>query len=495
MKKTGFDNDLYCKLQSEKIKERIKKFWWKLYLEFGGKLFDDYHASRVLPGFKPDAKINMLKQLQDDAEIVVAISAIDIENNKIRWDFWISYDTEVLRLIDAFRECGFYVGSVCITRFVDNPNIIAYQKKLESQWIKVYHHYSIPGYPSNTSFIVSDDWYGKNDYIETTKPLVVVTAPWPWSGKMAVCLSQIYHEFKREIKAWYAKFETFPVRDLPLNHPVNLAYEAATVDLDDVNMVDPFHLEAYGKTTVNYNRDVEIFPVLNAMFEKIMWKSPYKSPTDMWVNMIWSVITDNAAIETAAQQEIIRRYFKALCDKKQWVLNDDQIVKLQLLMQQAWVVAIEDRKTIEAARKKSELSWTSAVAIELTDWQIITGRTTDILSASAAVTLNALKTLAWIDDNIKVISEEILQPIKDLKSVHFWNQNPKLHVGEILIALSICAVTDEKAKLALEQLPKLHNAELHSTVILPHVDSSSFRKLWLNITCDPEYPTKKLYNV
>lgn len=483
---------MYIDLQSKKIKERINQFWWKLYLEFWWKLFDDYHASRVLPWFQPDSKIKMLSQLKNDVEIVVAINAQDIETNKMRSDFWIPYDVEVLRLIDAFRESWLYVGSVCITRFANQPNVIAYQKKLESLWINVYRHYTIWGYPTNVSYIVSDEWYGKNDYIETSRPLVVVTAPGPWSGKMAVCLSQLYHELKKWIKAWYAKFETFPVRNLPLKHPVNLAYEAATVDLDDVNMIDPFHIDAYGMTAINYNRDVEIFPVLKTMFEQIMWKSPYKSPTDMWVNMVWNAIIDENVVVNASQQEIIRRYCKSLCEKKQWIVNDNQILKLQLLMDQAGL-SLNDRKTIHSARVKSESLGVPAVAIEFSDWTIVTWRTTDILSSTSSVILNALKLLAGIPDNIRLISDEVLKPINDLKIAYLWKDGLKLHLDEVLIALSICSLTDENAKLALDQLPKLRWSEAHSTIIISQSDSNVFRRLWVNITCDSEYSNKKLY--
>ena len=399
MPKIGFDNDKYLKLQSEKIKERIAAFGGKLYLEFGGKLFDDYHASRVLPGFHPDSKINMLTQLKDDAEIVVVINAADIEKNKVRSDLGITYDVDVLRLIDAFRNYGLYVGSVCMTRFAGQPSAIAYQKKLEALGMKVYRHYSIPGYPSNIPFIVSDDGYGKNEYIETTRSLVVITAPGPGSGKMATCLSQLYHEYKRGIKAGYAKYETFPIWNIPLKHPVNLAYEAATADLNDVNMIDPFHLEAYGETTINYNRDVEIFPVVSAMFKKIMGECPYKSPTDMGVNMAGYGIIDDEVTKAAAKQEIIRRYFQTLCLKRQGMADDDQILKLELLMKQA-KTSIADRPVVAAANIKAETEGEPAAAIELADGRVITGKTSSLLGASSALILNALKALAGIDDNI-----------------------------------------------------------------------------------------------
>ena len=481
MPKIGFDNDKYLKLQSEKIKERIAAFGGKLYLEFGGKLFDDYHASRVLPGFHPDSKINMLTQLKDDAEIVVVINAADIEKNKVRSDLGITYDVDVLRLIDAFRNYGLYVGSVCMTRFAGQPSAIAYQKKLEALGMKVYRHYSIPGYPSNIPFIVSDDGYGKNEYIETTRSLVVITAPGPGSGKMATCLSQLYHEYKRGIKAGYAKYETFPIWNIPLKHPVNLAYEAATADLNDVNMIDPFHLEAYGETTINYNRDVEIFPVVSAMFEKIMGECPYKSPTDMGVNMAGYGIIDDEVTKAAAKQEIIRRYFQTLCLKRQGMADDDQILKLELLMKQA-KTSIADRPVVAAANIKAETEGEPAAAIELADGRVITGKTSSLLGASSALILNALKALAGIDDNIKLISPEAIEPIQDLKINHLGNKNPRLHTDEVLIALSICASTDEYAKRAIDQLQNLKGLDVHSSVILSQVDVNIFRRLGVNLT-------------
>ena len=491
--KIGFDNDKYLKLQSEKIKERIAAFGGKLYLEFGGKLFDDYHASRVLPGFHPDSKINMLTQLKDDAEIVVVINAADIEKNKVRSDLGITYDVDVLRLIDAFRNYGLYVGSVCMTRFAGQPSAIAYQKKLEALGMKVYRHYSIPGYPSNIPFIVSDDGYGKNEYIETTRSLVVITAPGPGSGKMATCLSQLYHEYKRGIKAGYAKYETFPIWNIPLKHPVNLAYEAATADLNDVNMIDPFHLEAYGETTINYNRDVEIFPVVSAMFEKIMGECPYKSPTDMGVNMAGYGIIDDEVTKAAAKQEIIRRYFQTLCLKRQGMADDDQILKLELLMKQA-KTSIADRPVVAAANIKAETEGEPAAAIELADGRVITGKTSSLLGASSALILNALKALAGIDDNIKLISPEAIEPIQDLKINHLGNKNPRLHTDEVLIALSICASTDEYAKRAIDQLQNLKGLDVHSSVILSQVDVNIFRRLGVNLTCEPSYEHQSLYH-
>lgn len=493
MARIGFDNDKYLKLQSERIKERIAAFGGKLYLEFGGKLFDDYHASRVLPGFKPDSKINMLSQLKDQAEIVIVINASDIEKNKVRSDLGITYDLDVLRLIDAFRSYGLYVGSVCMTRFAGQPSAIAYQKKLESLGMKVYRHYSIPGYPSNIPFIVSDEGYGKNEYIETSRSLVVITAPGPGSGKMATCLSQLYHEYKRGIKAGYAKYETFPIWNLPLKHPVNLAYEAATADLNDVNMIDPFHLEAYGETTINYNRDVEIFPVLSAMFEKIMGECPYKSPTDMGVNMAGYAIIDDEATREASKQEIIRRYYNTLCQKRQGTADDDQVYKLELLMKQA-EITIADRPVVTAANVKAEMTGEPAAAIEFPDGRIITGKTSTLLGASSAMLLNALKAMAGIEDSVQLISPDTIGPIQTLKVNHLGNKNPRLHTDEVLIALSICASTDEQAKRAIDQLQNLKGSEVHSSVILSQVDVNTFRKLGINLTCEPTYQNQSLYH-
>ncbi len=493
MNKTGFDNDKYLKLQSEKIKERISKFGGKLYLEFGGKLFDDHHASRVLPGFKPDSKINMLTQLKDDAEIVIVINSQDIEKNKIRSDIGITYDVEVLRLIDAFRGYGLYVGSVVLTQFASQPSAVAYQKKLESLGIKVYRHYNIPGYPSNIPLIVSDEGYGKNEYIETSRSLVVITAPGPGSGKMATCLSQLYHEYKRGIKAGYAKFETFPIWNIPLKHPVNLAYEAATADLNDVNMIDPFHLEAYGEKTVNYNRDVEVFPVLNAMFEKIMGESPYKSPTDMGVNMAGYAIVDDEVCKKASNQEIIRRYYKAMTQVRMGEADQNQLTKIELLMKQAGITP-DDRPVISAAKVKAEMTGEPAAAIELADGRIVTGRTSELLGASSAMLLNALKTMAGIPDETLLIIPEAINPIQSLKVDYLGSKNPRLHTDEVLVALSISAATDENAKRALSQLSNLRGLDVHSSVILSQVDINIFRKLGVNLTSEPVYQTNSLYH-
>ena len=491
--KIGFDNDKYLKMQSEHIKERIGKFGGKLYLEFGGKLFDDYHAMRVLPGFAADSKINMLAKIKEDVEVVIVINAGDIEKNKVRGDLGITYDMDVLRLIDAFRGYGLYIGSVVLTRFAGQESAVNYQKHLEGLGIKVYRHYSIPGYPSNVPLILSDEGYGKNDYIETSHSLVVVTAPGPGSGKMAVCLSQLYNEHKRGIDAGYAKFETFPIWNIPLNHPVNLAYEAATADLNDVNMIDPFHLEAYGKTTVNYNRDVEVFPVLNGMFNKIYGESPYKSPTDMGVNMAGCCIVDDDVCRDASNQEIIRRYFTAQCELRKGNGTQEEINKIKLLMEKSGI-GIQDRKVVSAAATKAELTGGPAAAIELPDGTIVTGKTSELLGASSAMLLNSLKILAGMDDSVKLITPEIIEPIMQLKTERLGGNNPRLHIDEILIALTICARTDENTKLAMDQLDKLKGCEVHSSVILSNVDESTFKKLGVNLTCSPVYQTNKLFH-
>lgn len=494
MFKQGFDNDKYLKLQSEKIKERIALFGGKLYLEFGGKLFDDFHASRVLPGFAPDSKIRMLVELKDEAEIIIAINTADIEKNKVRGDLGITYDLDVLRLIDAFRGWGLYVGSVVMTRYKDSSVAEAFKKKLESLGIKVYKHYGIDGYPYNIPLIVSDDGFGRNEYAETSRSLVVVTAPGPGSGKMATCLSQIYHESKKGIKSGYAKFETFPVWNLPLSHPVNLAYEAATADLADVNMIDPFHLDAYGVTTVNYNRDVEVFPVLRSMLTGILGECPYKSPTDMGVNMVGFGIFDDEAVSNASKQEIIRRYYNALCNLRKGGGNEVEVHKIELLMRQLSVDAKKDRPCVSVALAKSEETEAPAVAIELNDGRIVTGKTSSLLGASSAALLNALKAIAGIDKEKDIISEEILRPIQSLKTQNLGNHNPRLHTDEVLIALSISAVTDADAKRAVDAIPKLKYTEVHSTVILSQVDSATFRKLGVNLSCEPKYQTKKLFH-
>lgn len=487
--KIGFDNNKYLKMQSEHIRERINQFGDKLYLEFGGKLFDDYHASRVLPGFAPDSKLRMLLQLADQAEIVIVISAADIEKNKVRSDLGITYDVDVLRLIQSFTDKGLYVGSVVITHYSGQNTADVFKHKLESMGIKVYRHYTIDGYPGNVPLIVSDEGYGKNDYIETKRPLVVVTAPGPGSGKMATCLSQLYHENKRGVKAGYAKFETFPIWNIPLKHPVNLAYEAATADLNDVNMIDPFHLEAYGVTTVNYNRDVEIFPVLSAIFEEIMGECPYKSPTDMGVNMAGNCIIDDEACKEASRQEIIRRYYNCLCDLKRGNSTPAVLYKLELLMKQAGIT-VADRKVIAAAMNREEATGAPAAAIELPDGTLVTGKTSDLLGASAACLLNALKILAGIDHEIHLVSPDAIHPIQTLKINYLGSQNPRLHTDEILIALSISAATSPDAARALNAVPLLKGCEVHSSVLLSSVDEGIFKKLGMHLTCEPKNEEK-----
>lgn len=486
MAKVAFDNDKYISTQSAHIRERIAKFGGKLYLEFGGKLYDDNHAARVLPGFHPDSKLRMLLQLKDQVEMVIVINADDIERNKIRGDLGITYDRDVIRLIDIFRGFGLYISSVVLTRFNGQPLTKAFQSRLEGLGIKVYHHYDIEGYPSNTAHIVGPEGFGKNDYIETTRELVVVTAPGPGSGKLATCLSQLYHDHQRGIKAGYAKFETFPIWNLSINHPVNLAYEAATADLNDVNMIDPFHLDAYGETTVNYNRDVEAFPVLVAIFQQILGFCPYKSPTDMGVNMVGNCIVDDEAARCASKQEIIRRYYVALCDQKQGKVSDEVVRKLELLMRKADVTPRE-RKVIDAALDMAEKTGKPAAAMELPDGTIVLGKTSNLLGASSALLLNALKTLGGIRDNLHLIAPVVLDPIQHLKVDHLHNRNPRLHTDETLIALSISAATSPMAELAMEQLDKLRGCEVHSSVILSAVDERTFKRLGVNLTCEPRY--------
>jgi len=492
MAKLGFDNEKYLRLQSQHIKERIAKFGGKLYLEFGGKLFDDFHASRVLPGFQPDSKIRMLYELRDQAEMVIVISADAIEKNKRRGDLGITYDADTLRLIDAFREIGIFVGSVCITQFAEQAAAISFQKRLESLGIKVYRHYLIPDYPANIPLIVSDDGYGRNEFIETERELVVVTAPGPGSGKMAVCLSQLYHEYKMGKSAGYAKFETFPIWNLPLKHPVNVAYEAATADLNDVNMIDPFHLEAYGVTTVNYNRDVEIFPVLNAILTKISGECIYKSPTDMGVNMVGNCIFDDEAVCDASKQEVIRRYYEAACLARQGIGEPAVVHRIEILMNQLGI-STADRPAVGAALNKAELTGEPAAAMELPGGEIVTGKTSDLLGASSAMILNVIKRLADIPDDVLLLSPSIIEPIQKLKTHSMGSVNPRLHVDEVLIALSICAVDNPTAKKALEQLPALKGLEAHSSVMLATVDVQTFKKLGVRMTCEPRSQTKKLY--
>ena len=493
MGKIGFDSELYRKMQSEKIRERIAMYD-KLYLEFGGKLFDDYHASRVLPGFLPDGKLQMLLTLKDEAELLIVINAADIASNKVRHDLGISYDQDVLRLIDAFRTVDLYVGSVVITQYAGQPDADAFIKLLKKLGIKAYKHYNIKGYPSDVEYIVSEQGFGKNDYVETTRKLVIVTAPGPGSGKMATCLSQLYNENKRGVKAGYAKFETFPIWSIPLKHPVNVAYEAATADLNDVNMIDPFHLEAYGVATVNYNRDVEVFPVLDAMFKKIHGVSPYKSPTDMGVNMAGFCIVDDEVCKKAAEQEILRRYYHAKCRALQYGIdNSSEIFKIELLLQQTGIDETS-RPVIAAALKKAKATDAPATAIELSDGKIITGKTSSLLGASSAMLLNALKYLAGIPDDKPIISPHVIEPVQDLKTKYLGNNNPRLHTDELLVSLSICAVTSDDARAALNQLPNLRNCEMHSSVILAPVDNNIVSRLGIRLTCEPKYQTKKLYH-
>ncbi|MBQ8080719.1 MAG: DUF1846 domain-containing protein [Clostridia bacterium] len=489
----GFDHEQYTRLQSEHILERIGRFGGKLYLELGGKLFDDFHASRVLPGFLPDSKVRMFLKLRDQAEIVVVINANDIEKSKVRGDLGITYDLDVLRLIDAFQGIGLYVGSVVMTRYAGQHAADLFERRLKGLGIRVYRHYPIAGYPTDVAHIVSDEGFGKNDYIETTRPLVLVTAPGPGSGKMATCLSQVYQENRRGIKAGYAKFETFPIWNLPLKHPVNVAYEAATADLSDVNMIDPFHLEAYGKTTVNYNRDIEIFPVLNALFEHVWGESPYKSPTDMGVNMVGFCISDDEACRAAARQEIIRRWYAARCSFLQGHATKEEADKIELLMRQLGITD-EERPVIAAARRRLEETELPALAIQLADGRIITGKTSDLLGPSAAVVLNAVKALAGIDKPHHLIPPQVIEQVQELKCRYLGNHNPRLHSDEVLIALSVSAATDEAAARALAALPELKGCEVHSTVILSAADANTFRRLGLNLTCDPRYQSHKLYH-
>ncbi len=490
--KIGFDNEKYLEMQSQHIRDRIAKFGGKLYLEFGGKLFDDYHASRVLPGFKPDSKLQMLMQLKDEAEIVIVINADDIEKNKVRGDLGITYDLDVLRLIDVFRSRGLLINSVVLTRFADQPTALKFEKHLTENGIGVYHHYTIPNYPTDVDLIVSDDGYGRNDYVETTRKLVVITAPGPGSGKMAVCLSQLYHEHKHGVEAGYAKFETFPIWNLPLKHPVNVAYEAATADLNDVNMIDPFHLEAYNETTVNYNRDIEIFPVLNTMFEQILGESPYKSPTDMGVNMAGNCIFDDEAVRYAANQEIIRRYYAALSNQTKGIGSPDEAYKISLLMKQS-KLKTADRPVIAPALEKAELTGAPAAAIELSDGTIITGKTSKLLGACSAMLLNALKKLAHIPDEVDILDASVIEPIQRLKVDTFGSVNPRLHTDEILIALAMSAVTNPTAKLAMEQVPKLRDTDAHASVILSETDTRILKKLGIHVTTEPAYETERLY--
>lgn len=488
----GFDNDKYLKMQSAHIRERISKFGGKLYLEFGGKLFDDYHASRVLPGFQPDSKLRLLKELSEQAEIIIVISAKDLEKNKVRGDLGITYDTDVIRLREAYMNSGLYVGSVVITQYSGQSSADLFKTRLERLGIKVYLHYMIPGYPMNVELIVSDEGYGKNDYIETSRPLVVVTAPGPGSGKMATCLSQLYHDHKRGICAGYAKFETFPIWNIPLKHPINLAYEAATADLNDINMIDPFHMEAYGITTVNYNRDIDIFPVLRTTFERIYGESPYKSPTDMGVNMAGNCICDDAVCQEASKQEIIRRYYEALRRLLIGACPDTEVYKIEMLMNQEGIT-VHDRAVVDAALTKAEETHAPAAALELPNGRIITGKTSHLLGASAALLLNALKDLAGIDHKRNVISPEAIEPIQKLKVNFLGSRNPRLHTDETLIALSVSAATDKYAQMALEQIPNLKDCQAHTSVMVSDVDRMMFKKLSIQATFEAKYEKRAAY--
>ena len=482
--KIGFDNEKYLRIQSEHIRERIAQFNGKLYLELGGKLFDDHHASRVLPGFKPDSKLCMFQQLADSIEIVIVISAEDIEKNKVRADLGITYDEDVLRLRDAFMERGFMVGSVVITHYDGQRAADAFRQRLERMGIKAYYHYLIDGYPHDVALIASDNGFGKNDYVETSRPLVIVTAPGPGSGKMAVCLSQLYGENKRGIRAGYAKFETFPVWSLPLKHPVNIAYEAATADLNDVNMIDPFHLEAYGKVAVNYNRDIEIFPVLNALFEGIYGENPYKSPTDMGVNMVGFCISDDEVCSQASKDEIIRRYYDATNKFVDGMCNDAEINKIKLLFNQAKITT-DDRRTTVVANETQQRTGHTSAAIELADGTIITGHSSPLLGCSAALILNATKYLAGIDHEVKLIPQSMIEPIQKTKTEYLGGVNPRLHTDEVLVAISVLSDHDENCRRALMKLPELRGCQVHSTVMLGEVDRRIFKKLGCGLTCDP----------
>ncbi len=488
--KYGFDNEKYLTIQSQHIRERISKFGNKLYLELGGKLFDDHHASRVLPGFQPDSKLRMLSNLSDHAEIVIVISALDIEKNKVRHDLGITYDMDVLRLREEFQKRGFMVGSVVITHYNGQGSADAFRARLERLGITTYYHYTIEGYPTNVELIASDEGFGRNDYVVTTRPLVIVTAPGPGSGKMAVCLSQLYNEHKRGIEAGYAKFETFPVWSLPLKHPVNIAYEAATADLNDVNMIDPFHLEAYGKIAINYNRDIEIFPVLNSLFEGIYGTNPYKSPTDMGVNMVGFCISDDDVCRQASRDEIIRRYFTALNDLALGDGDDSEVNKIKLLFKQAHI-SLDDRRPTGAARRRAEQSGRPCSAIELADGTIITAETSDLLGPSAALILNAIKYLAGIDHDVRLIPQSMIEPIQHTKTQYLRGNNPRLHTDEVLVALSVLSTNDENCRRALETLPEHNGCQVHSTVMLGEVDHKIFKKLGVGLTCDPVRKTKK----
>ncbi|MCF0109736.1 MAG: DUF1846 domain-containing protein [Erysipelotrichaceae bacterium] len=494
MNKIAFNNDKYMSMQTEKIKERIGQFDNKLYLEFGGKLFDDFHASRVLPGFQPDTKIRMLMQMKDKAEIIVVINASDIEKNKIRADLGITYDQDVLRLIDAFRACDLYVSTVVIARYEHQAKADSFKAKVEALGIKVAFHYSIAGYPNNIEHIVSEEGLGKNEWVKTTRELIVVTAPGPGSGKLATCLSQLYHDHKNGIKAGYAKFETFPIWNIPLKHSINLAYEAATADLNDVNMIDPFHLETYNKMAVNYNRDVEAFPLLNELFKRIMGKSIYHSPTDMGVNMAGYCIEDDEAAREASNEEILRRYYTALTDLRKDRGSQNEIDKIELIMQQAGITK-NSRRCVAPALEKAEETGEPACAMELNDGTIITGKTSSLLGASSSCLINAMKYVAHIDDDVLLIAPNVIEPIQSLKVDHLKGHNPRLHTDEVLIAIAITAVMNPNAKKAMDSLSLLEGAEMHSSVIVSEVDAKTLKKLGIHLTCEPQYQPKKLVHL
>lgn len=489
----GFDNERYIKLQSERIWDRIKGVGGKLYLEFGGKLFDDYHASRVLPGFAPDSKIRMLMQFGDLAEAIIVINAEDIVKNKIRRDINIAYDMEVFRLVDSFTDRGVHVCGLVISQYSAQEAADNFIEKAQSFGLRVYRHYRIAGYPADMFKIVSEDGFGRNEYVKTTKPLVIVSAPGPGSGKMAVCLSQLYHEHRMGKSAGYAKFETFPVWNLPLNDPVNIAYEAATADLSDANMIDPFHLEAYGTTTVNYNRDVEIFPILNSMLVKIFGESPYRSPTDMGVNMAGDCITDPDVIRKAANAEIIRRYFSSQRLKREGHSCDDLVFKFNILMERACIVP-EDRAVVKVIRDHMKDSRRPMVAAELPDGTLVTGKESSLLSASSALILNALKILANIEDSVNLITPEVIRSMQRLKVDYLGFGNPRLNINEMLVALSIAANEEPNAERAMSALPRLKGSDVHASYIISNINEVSYIKLGMYLSCEPEYLNKRLFH-
>ncbi|MDR2202743.1 MAG: DUF1846 domain-containing protein [Nitrososphaerota archaeon] len=487
--KIGFDNELYLKMQTEQILKRVEQFNHKLYLEFGGKLFDDYHAARILPGFDVNGKILLLEKLKEKTEIIICINAVDIEKNRVRADLGITYDVDVLRLIDSIRKMGLYINSIVISQYSNQPSADIFKNKLERRGEKVYVHRRISDYPMN-----ADSCYESNSYIKTTKPLVIVTAPGPGSGKMATCLSQIYHEFKRNIHAGYAKFETFPVWNLPLSHPVNLAYEAATADLNDVTAIDPYHLETYGVTAVNYNRDIEVFPLVKTILTKIMGADKvYKSPTDMGVNMAGYCITDDEVVREAAKQEIVRRYFRTCCYYNEGLLEIGAVEKLKLIMKQLGI-SPEYGTAVKPAIEKSERDKCPAMALILHDGKVITGKTTNVLVAASSLVLNCVKTLAGIPDNVHLISPTVLEPMIMLKEKILCDKNPLLTLWEVLNALSICAATDPLAEKCLHKLQELKGCAAHSSHMISKSDENALKKLGVNVTCTPNFSSDDLYS-